>query len=436
MPSPTAIAAILAAAFLAGDWELEPLVKRGAKALGKRWRWLRPLIRRTLAKFDQPPRRADLAAFLSADDGLHRALQTNFIFILSPQSRSAMAPMPAAEGWRVSQIHSVGELADWLRLSHRELERFADRRGLGAKTSIRPLQHYSYRPLAKRFGQVRLIEAPKSRLKEIQRQILIDILEAIPVHPAAHGFCAGRSIASFASPHVGRDVVLKIDLQDFFPSIAAARVKGLFRSLGYSESVAGALTGLCTNVAPRDLWNALELSRDEHYRVCSLYSRPHLPQGAPTSPAIANLCAYRLDCRLAAYAAESGGTYTRYADDLAFSGGEEFARGIERFHVRACAIAMEEGFAVHHRKTRIMRPGVRQQLAGLVVNERLNIRRDDYDRLKAILTNCLRHGPATQNHAGHADFRAHLLGLISFVAQIHPARGAKLRALLDRIDWK
>jgi RNA-directed DNA polymerase len=82
-----------------------------------------------------------------------------------------------------------------------------------------------------------------------------------------------------------------------------------------------------------------------------------------------------------------------------------------------------------------MRQGVRQQLAGLVANECLNIRRTDFDRLKAILTNCIRLGPESQNREGHTDFRAHLSGRVAFVEMIHPAKGRRLRALLDQIRW-
>ena len=101
-------------------------------------------------------------------------------------------------------------------------------------------------------------------------------------------------------------------------------------------------------------------------------------------------------------------SYTRYADDLVFSGGESFARSIARFPVQVAAIALEEGFAVQHHKTRVMRQGVRQRAAGVVINQKPNITRDDYDQLKAILYNCVRHGPNDQNRAGAADFRAHI----------------------------
>jgi hypothetical protein len=116
-----------------------------------------------------------------------------------------------------------------------------------------------------------------------------------------------------------------------------------------------------------------------------LYERPHLPQGAPTSPALANLTAYRLLCRLSGLAKSTGAVYTRYSDDLAFSGGETLNRSPSRFSIHAAAVSLEEGFAVNHRKTRIMRQSVRQQLAGVVVNREPNLRRADLELLEAIL---------------------------------------------------
>jgi len=197
-------------------------------------------------------------------------------------------------------------------------------------------------------------------------------------------------------------------------------VQALFRTMGYPEAVADLLGGLCTTVAPHEF---------------GIYNRPHLPQGAPTSPALANLCAYRVDCRLTGMAKSAGAVYTRYADDLAFSGGEEFERCVERFSTHVAAILHEDGFTVHHRKTRIMRQSVRQQLAGLVANERINTRRSDFDRLKATLTNCVRLGPNSQNRDAHPHFRLHLQGRVAFAESIHPAKGKRLRALFHQIPW-
>jgi hypothetical protein len=108
---------------------------------------------------------------------------------------------------------------------------------------------------------------------------------------------------------------------------------------------------------------------------------------------------------------------------------------VERFAAHAAAVLLEEGFEVHHRKTRIMRRGVRQHLAGVVTNERVNVVRADFDRLKATLTNCVKHGPASQNREGHPEFRLHLAGRVAFVEMINPQKGARLRRIFEKIEW-
>lgn len=436
----------LANSILAGDANPEAIVARLIRTLGRSWRWIKPLVRRYSGAFGSGtrPRRKAVVRFLKHDEGIYRALRLygNQIriaeWICEP---NRMLAVREARAWNLPAIESIGGLAEWLGITPSETAWFADLRRnmarLGPEDYAGPLSHYHYRILAKEGGAIRLIEAPKERLKRLQKRILGEILEKIPVHPAVHGFCRGRSIKTFAAPHVGQRVVLRMDLRDFFPTISAPRIQAMFRTAGYPEPVANLLGGLCTNVVPRALWkekgSGLDPLRMADAR--SLYAWPHLPQGAPSSPALANICAYRVDCRLTGLAEACGAAYTRYADDLAFSGGEMFERGVERFGIRAAAILLEEGFAVHHRKTRIMRQGVRQYLAGVVANERLNVPRSDYDRLKAILTNCIRHGPSSQNREAHADFRAHLAGRVSFVEMVNAPRGAKLRSLMERIQW-
>ena len=361
-------------------------------------------------------------AFQRAWSRLSELLVVRQLFTESQQ----MQPVAAAAEWNVPHIGSAGELADWFWLEYGQLEWLADLAGLGSKTRNARLSHYHYRVLAKQGAGARLIEEPKPRLKDMQRQVLEEIIDRVPAHPAAHGFVHGRSILTFAAPHTGRGVVVRMDLHDFFPSIGMARVQAVFRTAGYPESVADLLGGICTNKTPREVLK--RVGNDQ-------YSRRHLPQGAPTSPALANLCAYRMDCRLSGLAKTAGAEYTRYADDLAFSGGLNFERGAERFSMHVAAIVAEEGFAIHHRKTRIMRQGVRQHLAGLVVNRHVNVRRSDFDELKAILANCIRWGPAEQNRDGHDSFHAHLRGRIGFVEMVNPGKGARLRALFERIEW-
>ena len=215
----------------------------------------------------------------------------------------------------------------------------------------------------------------------------------------------------------------------------------IFVTAGYPEPVARLLTGLCTNTVPGAIWSQVysatfgPAQSAAGWKARQSYRQPHLPQGAPTSPALANLVAYRLDARLAGLAKAVGANYTRYADDVVFSGGESFARSISRFPIHVAAISLEEGFHVQHRKTRVMRQGGRQRAAGVVINRTMNITRDDYDELKAILYNCVRDGAEGQNRTGVADFRAHLSGRVAHAARLNPLRGDRLMRLFERIVW-
>ncbi len=443
----SALVNVLANAILSGEQEKDAIIARLGHVLGRNWRWIRPLANRYLEAFHgcTRPRRREVVSFLRLDAGFSEACyryarQIRIVHrIAGPPS---MHPVAAAENWPIPRIETMRALADWLELDASELGWFADLRALGYKRPQTRLEHYHYRVLAKSSGSIRLIEIPKPRLKDLQKRILAAILDHIPSHPTAHGFVKSRSIRTFAAPHLGRRVVLRMDLQNFFPTFPGARVQSFFRTLGYPEPVADLLGGIATNCVPRVAWNemirqtGLTFDPQELWHLRAMYARPHLPQGAPTSPSLANLCSYRLDCRLSGLAHSAGGDYTRYADDLAFSGGHKFESAVERFAHKAASILLEEGFSVHHRKTRIMRYSVRQHLAGLVINERLNTRRSDFDLLKAILTNCVRHGPQSQNRQAHPYFREHLAGRISFMESIHAGRGKRLRAIFDQIEWE
>ncbi len=443
----TAILNVLAKAILSGEQERDAVAARLVHVLGRNWRWVRPLAGRYVETFAGRirPRRRDLISFLRVDPGLVEAEykygpQIKILhWITGPQP---MQPMPAAQNWAIPSIQTLGGLAEWLEMTPSELGWLADLKGLGYKRPQARLEHYHYRVLAKTSGSIRLIEIPKPRLKDLQRRILFAILDRIPSHSAVHGFVKGRSIQTFAAPHVGQRVVLRMDLENFFPSFAGVRVQSFFRTIGYPEVVADLLGGLVTNAVPRSTWRDMikqpgfALGPGELWQVQSMYARPHLPQGAPTSPSLANLCSYRLDCRLSGLAQSAGATYSRYADDLAFSGGEGFAGSVERFATHVAAILGEEGFTVQHRKTRIMRQSTRQHLAGLVTNQRLNVRRLHFDVLKATLTNCVRDSPEAQNLEAHPHFREHLQGRIAFIESINPEKGKRLRAIFDQIRWE
>jgi len=306
------------------------------------------------------------------------------------------------------------------------------------------LAHYTFCWLPKRRGGYRLVEAPKRRLKAFQRKVLHEILDRVPAHDAVHGFVPGRSALTCASAHASRSVLLRMDLEEFFPSIGAARVYRLFRSLGYPETVARVLTGLCTLKVSSAVTDAMPSpSFAERYDSAGLEARArtrrrlrhrHLPQGAPTSPALANLAAYRMDLRLAGAARSVGASYTRYADDLAFSGDAELARRVHRFEALVAASAIEEGFLVNHHKTRVMRQSQTQRLLGLVTNQRPNVPRAERKRLEAVLTNVLNHGLESQNRDDHPRFLESLRGKVAWVEQVNPAHARKLRTLLAAFE--
>lgn len=436
--SPRSIAEALSAVFTGGIWTVDALVDRGALILRRRGRWLRPLARRVLAHFGEGrrPRSILIVDYLLKDAGFWRAWETHrpkLRFDRWPHAEM-IAPVGPPSTWAIHPLATPADLEAFLEIDSRHLDWFADPAGLSAKTAIGPLRHYRYEWRTKRSGEPRLIEAPKAELKRIQRRLLAGILDRIPPHEAAHGFRAGRSILTFAEGHVGRRVVLKMDLRDFFASIAAARILSIFLTAGYPEPVARLLTGLSTCRAPHEVLRSAGRPADLR-RLRDLYGKRHLPQGAPTSPSLANLSAFRLDARLSGLAHASGGHYTRYADDLVFSGDDTFARHVERFALHAASVALEEGFEVNHRKTRFMRTGARQQIAGVVINQHPNIRRGDFDRLKAILHNCARHGPGSQNREASEDFRAHLAGRIAHVSMLNPERGRRLKDVFEHITW-
>lgn len=184
MPS-QAFYSALARSILAGHAAEDGIVSRLSQTLGRNWRWIRPLARRYLKRFgaELRPRRKDVIAFLRADenftDAIHR-YRTEIRIATWFHEPASMQPISAAADWPIPPIESIGALAEWLELTPTELEWFADRKRICSRRSspaISPFAHYHYRILAKDSGNIRLIEAPKPRLKQLQQKILSGILE-------------------------------------------------------------------------------------------------------------------------------------------------------------------------------------------------------------------------------------------------------------------
>jgi len=430
----------LADAFLAGVWTEDRLAVRAGQALTPpRPRWVRPLAREVLGAYHRPP--ADRARELARFIALQLERMPHSARAAPRVRRWFVAELAMGRRrWPVPYLASVGALAEWLAIEPGHLDWLADVRGLERTVGQQKLRNYRYVWLDRAGGPPRLTERPKARLKAIQRTLLHDLLDWIPAHGAAHGFTRGRSVRSHAAAHTGQHVVMRLDLEDFFASVAASRVYGIFRAAGYPEPVAHTLTALTTNALPVEEWASVARPRDSsligaHDRLGRRLATPHLPQGAPTSPALANLASFTLDRRLAALADTNGATYSRYADDLTFSGPRSLLRAAGWFRAMVAGLAREEGFMVNERKSALMTRAGRQRVCGVVVNEHPNVARAEYDELKAILHNAVRSGPSAQNRGGVADFRAHLLGRIAWVESLNPGRGERLRARFARIDW-
>jgi len=430
------LARALAAGFLAGEWSQAGLVASGTGVLGRRPRWLTPLVRQTLELYPRAPhdRPRELATNLASRPAAVKAARVRPV--AQPVAESRML----TNRWRLPVLDDLGDVAGLLGIGASELDWFADPRHLARTAVDVPLQHYRVSHRTAPSGAIRVLEAPKHRLKGIQRLLLHEVAALIPPHDAARGFRPGGSVRAYAVPHADRAVVVRLDLEAFFASVTVSRVYGIWRSAGYPEAVAHCLAGLVTTVLPLAAWRTVpQPARDDlldaHWRLGRRLAAPHLPQGAPTSPAMANLAAYALDVRLTALARSWGGRYTRYADDLAFSGGRGWGIGTSRLLDAVEAIVRDEGFRLNARKTAVMPRGGRQTLGGLVVNDRPRVSRAEVDRLRAIVHNTRVHGPSSQNRDHVPAFEQHLRGRVAWVAQHDPVRGARLRAELDSIDW-
>lgn len=323
-------------------------------------------------------------------------------------------------------IDTLGDLADWLAISPSELEWFAGFWRFNVATPEH-LKHYRYQLLEKRDGRVRLIEKPKARLRGIQRKIYRDILNALNVHPAAHGFCKGRSCMSHASNHAGKRYLMLFDIAECFQSIGWSKVKSTFMRMGYTERVSFYLAALCTHCVRLEKSQLTHFDANQRVRL----KQRHLPQGAPSSPALANAVLHKLDIRLSGLAKSLGLDYSRYADDIAMSGN---AHRDWRFLAPLIGgICLDEGVLLNYRKTRIKRAHQKQRVVGIVVNQKPNIDRKEFDVLKAILTNCARHGLESQNRGNHPQFRAHLLGRIQYAKSLNDQKGLKLERIYRNI---
>jgi len=288
------------------------------------------------------------------------------------------------------------------------------------------IDHYHHFQIPKKSGGMRDISAPKKELKAAQNWILENVLSRVSVHESAAAFLPGKNIADNASRHAAPEVLLRIDLKDFFPSISFKRVKKVFGSLGYNEGVS-TLFALLSTEAPR-----VELSLDGKKYFVAVSDR-FLPQGASTSPALTNILCRNLDARLSGAAKKLDWEYSRYADDLVFSSKSKNAdaRSLQNF---ISQIIEDEKFQINPSKTAVMRAHRRQSVTGLVVNAAggstpfARVSRRDLKSFRAFLHHYEKRGREAMTEQIGQDALSYARGYWAFIFMCDPQGAAKIRA--------
>ena len=319
-------------------------------------------------------------------------------------------------------IKNSKDLANKMGVTLKQLRFLTYTQKLSAKTD------YVRFKMLKKTGGFREISAPKPQLKRLQYWMLENILNKVEVSEQTHGFVANRSIISNATPHLNQAVVINCDLENFFPTISYPRVKGLFRSLGYSAEVATVLAVLATEAEQKEV----TLDGEKLY----LYTgKRYLPQGSPASPMISNLICRKLDSRMQGIASALGFVYTRYADDMTFSSKEY--QNINKMLYWVKGISREEGFVLHPKKTRIMKKGSRHEVTGIVVNEKPSVNRKELKKFRALLHQIENDGLAGKSWQGKSENLVSVIwGYANFISMVDAQKGGKYKAQVKEIMKK
>ncbi len=296
----------------------------------------------------------------------------------------------------------------------------------------------------------RVICVPPADLKAVQHWIAQNVLAKAKPHHASTAFAPNSRLVDAAAPHCSSRWLIKIDVQRFFESISEVDCYRAFRSLGYQPLVSLELSRLCTRVGRLNRksqtlrWYRKHPASKFKIRSYSVPRLGHLPQGAATSPILANLVMKEADELLTALARRHGLTYTRYADDLTFSTGDRgFKRELARQAIwEVYGILRRFGLSPNLAKTAIVPPRSRKIVLGLQVDQEMpRLSRAFKMKMRMHLHYLEREDVGPAKHAEHRGFSAvagmrnHLMGLVAYAIQIEPNYGAEIKARLERVKW-
>ncbi|WP_338765408.1 reverse transcriptase family protein [Bernardetia sp. ABR2-2B] len=372
--------------------------------------------------------------------------KTNIVYLGNEVSKglnNAVSDREKLGSLNLPYFESLTDFSEKINKSISELRFLAFQRSV-SKVS----QYHSYH-VPKKSGGKRLISAPKPKLKAAQNWIKANILDKIEANQNVHGFVKERSILTNAKPHQNKNLVISLDLKDFFPSISYKRVKGLFQKLGYSEQLSTIFALLTTH----NETDKLSVDGEIYYaqKVDKETGKTHrfLPQGSPASPAITTLIAYKMDKRLNGLAKKMGFTYTRYADDLTFSSDLDLKNDREKVNKIIGSllyftkkVVESEGFEVHPDKTHIMRKGSQQKVTGIIVNgndkQKLGVDRKTVRKFRAFLHQVSKTGwknnlEHDKKWGSHSDPKQAALGFASFIKMVDEEKGNKFIEQINAI---
>lgn len=333
-------------------------------------------------------------------------------------------------------IFTLGHLSKCTNTQYDDLHSFVSRKDY--LSEIEP--HYRTFNIKKRTGGYRNIHVPHPVLRIVQSWIARNILRQVDVHDCAKAYKVGESIYDNALPHCGAQWLLKLDIKDFFSNISERQVYYVFRKMNYPALLSLEMAKLCTKVDHLRVgkrWSNTE----KNYAVKEyLFDKVgSLPQGAPTSPALSNIVFKELDELLFMLSLNHEACYTRYADDLTFSFHSSSRAEIIAFKRLVSKELLKFGFNINPKKTRIVPPGARKIVTGLIVNtHKPSIPKEIRDKVKADLYYCEKYGVINHcvknNYKSIIGFSNHISGMISFIYSIDPVQGGKFKKVYDKLN--
>lgn len=318
--------------------------------------------------------------------------------------------------------------------------RYSDLHSFVARSTSKKDFPYKNFTIKKRSGGKRWISVPAPALMAVQKWISKNILNNIAPHHSSFAYAINRRIKDHAERHCSAKWILKIDIKDFFNNISELQIYYLFIKLGYPDLLAFEMARICTRETPRrkgKRWN------NDNYNSEKPYNSEHigsLPQGAPTSPALSNLVFFDIDQKLETLAFELGATYSRYADDLCFSFTDSTREKLLNTKQKISKLLYSYGFRTNTKKTRIIPPGSRKIITGLIVNEAVpSTPKELRDKVRMHCYYAKKFGISQHCHRigfrSIIGFRNHLFGLITYIQSINPNQAVKLSKQFNELPW-